>query len=330
MRLKSFPFALTIVAGLAGGLMLVGSANADWAPSRNIELVVGTAPGSGNEIEARAIQKIIADKQLASQPVTVVNKAGGAMAISWAYINSHQGDAHYLATVALQIITNSLTGVNPISYKDVTPLAVFGEEPVGVAVLKASPIKTAADLEAKLKADPGSLSIGLASSRGNGVHLSIAIALKQAGVDPAKLKIVVFPSSGEAMVALLGGHVDVLAAPVSAISGQLAADAVTGLAVGAKDRLPAPFQDTPTWNELGLNDVFGIPYGIVGPKGMTADQVAYWDGVFGKVFTSPEWQTAATSSGLHAEYLNSSQSVDYWTNDADEVAPILKDLGMTK
>ncbi len=301
---------------------------ADWKPTRNVEIAVGTAPASGIEIDARAIQKIIEDNKLVDQPITVSNREGGAMSISWSYINQHPGDGHYMAMLGLQIVTNALTGVNPISIADVTPLAVIGEQPVGVAVRTDSTVTTAADLADKLKADTQSLSIGLASSRGNGVHISLSLALQQAGVDPAKLKIVVFPSSGEAMVALLGGHIDVLAAPTSAIAPQLEAAAVRGLAVSTKDRLPAPFQDTPTWVEQGIDVAFGIPYGIAGPKDMPAEQVAFWDSVFAKVFVTDEWKTTAINTNLNPLYLNSSESTAYWADFSKNVEAIIADLGM--
>ena len=67
---------------------------AEWRPSRNIELVVQAGAGGASDRAARTLQKIMQEKRLVDASSTVVNKAGGGGALAYNYVNQHAGDAH--------------------------------------------------------------------------------------------------------------------------------------------------------------------------------------------------------------------------------------------
>jgi putative tricarboxylic transport membrane protein len=60
---------------------------ADWKPGRDVEIVVGTNPGTGFDRTARVLQLIWQQQHLLDVPVTVLNKPGGAGVLAWLYIN---------------------------------------------------------------------------------------------------------------------------------------------------------------------------------------------------------------------------------------------------
>lgn len=305
-------------------------ASAAWKPDRNVELVVGTAPGSGVEIQLREIQRLLGEMKLLPTTSTVLNKPGGGNSVAHAYLTANPGNAHVLSMVALQIVANKITGVNPISYADVTPMAIIGQQAVCAAVKADSPIKSAKDLVERLKKDAQSLSVGLASSRGSGTHISFSLAMKAAGIEARKLKIVVFKSSGEALTAMLGRHVDVVTVPASTVKAHKASGGARVLAVGTEQRASGDLADVPTWIDQGINASFSIPYGLAAPPGLSADQIAFWDTVLREVLTSDGWKKMAERTELDDTYLNSAQSAKYWEKKYKDVREILTDLGMAK
>ena len=46
---------------------------------------------------------------------------------------------------------------------------------------------------------------------------SSALAVRAAGVDPRRMKVVVFKGSGESIAAMLGGHVEVMVSSAGAV-----------------------------------------------------------------------------------------------------------------
>ncbi len=73
------------------------AAVAQWKPEKNVEIIVGTVPGGGQDKTARELKHLWQDKRLIDVAVTVVNKPGGGGArAAGLYLNQHAGDAHYL------------------------------------------------------------------------------------------------------------------------------------------------------------------------------------------------------------------------------------------
>ena len=114
--------------------VVTGSVYAQWKPEKNVEIIVGTGPGGGQDKTARTLNRLLVDKRLLDVPVTVVNKPGGGGAIGWAYLNQHAGDGHYVEIANTTLLTNQITGRSAAGYTDVTPLAMLLSESVALSV----------------------------------------------------------------------------------------------------------------------------------------------------------------------------------------------------
>lgn len=320
-------------AVLAGGAITArgGAAwAADWKPTRPIEIVVPSGPGGGLDLVGRTLQAVMEQEKLTEVPVTVLNKPGGSGTVGIAYINSHPHSGNYVCIQALPLITNTITGQSEIGLKDVTPLAVLVTEQIIFSVAADSPIKSGQDLAAKLKADPTSVSIGVSSSPGGQSHDAAALVTKAAGGDPKKLKVVFFDSGGEAATALMGGHIDVAVTPAGVILGPRQTGKIRIIAIPAPARVGGVLADVPTWKEDGVDAVFSTWRVIVGPKGMTPDQVAWWDATLAKVTASPEWQTAVGRNQWTADYLDSKDATAFFDSENTRLTALLTDLGLAK
>jgi putative tricarboxylic transport membrane protein len=231
---------------------------------------------------------------------------------------------------AMTLFTNPITGRTPLAYTDFTPIAVMGIEYVGVSVRADSPVKSGPELVERLQKDPSSLSIAVGTALGNATHVSLALAMKKAGVVIRKLKTVVFSSGGESMTALLGGHIDASASAPSTLIEQIKAGKVRMLAIGAMRRLAADLAGVPTWKELGVDAEFELWRGLAGPKGMTRAQVQFWDDALGKLVRTEEWKNDLARFEMEDVYRNSADTARYWKAEHDEVKAVLTELGLAK
>lgn len=298
-----------------------------WEPERFVELVVPTGPAGGNDKAARTIQKIIQGQALISVPVNVVNKPGGGGAVAFTYLNQRPGDARSVSVIPVTLLTNHITGRNAFTYTDFTPIAQLYSEYIAFAV-PANSTLDAKQLVAKLRQDPTSVAFGFASSAGNQNHITIAMVAKAAGADVKKLKTVVFGSGGQAITALLGGHVDVSSSGASGSLPHHQAGRARIIAVAAPARLPGPLANVPTWKELGVDVVFSSWRSMIGPKGLTDAQIAYWDQIIRKMIASEEWKKDLENNLWVDHYMNSRDSKTFLDKQYADIKSILTDLGL--
>lgn len=319
-------------AGCFIGLMLAAAGAAiaqDWKPSKTVELVVGSAPGGSPDIMARLIQNIFQKTGLVTN-TAVVNKPGAANTIGWAYLNQHAGDGHYIATISPALIGNRLMGTTQLTYTDFTPLNILIREYVVIAVKADSPIGSLKDLTARLQKDNQSLTFAFATARGNHNHIVMSMYLKAIGVDPKVAKAVVYPGGGPAVTALLGGHIDVYVASPRSMLPLQKEGRVRILGISSAKRSEGPKGEIPTFREQGVDAAFYTWRGFMGPRGMKAPEIAYWDSVFVKLVQSEEWRKDADAQFWSTEYLLSADSRKHMEREAEVTRTILTDLGLTK
>jgi putative tricarboxylic transport membrane protein len=300
-----------------------------WKPDKNVELIVPGGAGGGQDRTARIMQKIM-QEGLVPTTVTVSNRAGGGSNLAYVYLNQFAGDGHYLASATATMLTNYILGVSPLNYTHFTPVSVLYGEYIGFAVKADGPFKTGKDIVARAKAAPDSVTFALGTSPGNANHIAIALVLKAAGVDPTKLKVVIFKASIEATNALMGGHVDVVATPMSTYIPVLGTGKVRIVAIAAPQRVGGKFADVPTWKEQGYDAVMPSFRMFIGAKGLDARPLRYWDGVFAKLAASGEWKKELADNEWQSTYMNSTESLKYLDSQAQAYRKVLTELGLAK
>ena len=303
---------------------------ADWKPERNVEIIVGTGVGGGQDKSARTLQRILQDRRLVAVPLTVVNKPGGGGAVGWNYLNQHAGDAHYVEIGNPTLLTNHIAGRSPLTYTDVSIIAMLFTESVALSVRAESPLKTVRDLAERLRSDVASVSMSVGSSLGSANHIAMARLARLAGADPRKLKVVVFQGGGESMTALLGGHVDVIASAANNVVPHMAGGKIRVLGVTADKRLEGSFAGVPTLREQGHNVTISNGRLLAGPRGMTPAQIAYWESALAKMVETPEWKKDLDQNEFEPLFLASKPAQAYLKTQYEELRQALTDIGMAK
>lgn len=327
---------MTLAYRLCGALIaasllpLAACAQTAWKPERNVEILVGAAPGAGTDKTARMVQKLWQQEKTLDVASVVINRPGGGGAVSWAYLGQRPGDPHVLLVTSYNIVTNHITGKSKLTYTDFTPIALLLSEYIAYTVSAESKYKTLQDVIAALKKDPHTVSVGLSSSLGGANHIALGLAMKAAGVDVNKMRIVVFNAGGESMTALLGGHVDMMVASGSAIAAQTAGKVIRPLAFAAPQRLGGPFATVPTLTEMGYSVVADNWRIVIAPKGLTAAQIQFWDSAFRTLAASGEWKQELETNHLANDYLDSNDTRRYLDAQYQEVREMLTELGLAK
>jgi putative tricarboxylic transport membrane protein len=301
-----------------------------WKPDQRVEIVVGVSAGAGSDTTAREILRLLTEKKLIDTNASVVNKPGGGGAIALTYLNQQAGNGHYVMVTSPTMLTNHITGRTNLNYTDVTPLAQAGSEFVVFSVRTESPIRNAGDLVDRLKADPGSLSFAVGNSTGSHNHIATAQVTKALGGDPKRLKVVAFGGSAEGVAALLGGHIDVAASPPSVMLPHVKAGRARFLAVASEKRMSGELATVPTWKELGIHAVASNWRSIIGPRGMSDEQVRYWDNVFARMVALPEWKQGLEAKLVEYTYYNARDTRKLMETEYAALAATLADLGLAK
>ena len=302
---------------------------ADWKPTAQIEIVIPNSPGGGNDAVGRLLQKLLQDRRLIPTAAIVSNKPAGGGSATLSYLGQKANDPHIIAVVSITQQLNYITGTQAQRYRDFTPLATMIGDFIGFAVRADSPITSGKDLLERLKKDPSSVAAGITALGGNN-HIALVLAARSAGVDTRKLKTPVFQSSGDSVTALLGGHIDLHIGSVGPLAKQLEAGKVRLLAVTSDQRLPGPLATIPTWKEQGIAGTFNTWRGLWGPKGMTAEQVAFWDDALERISKDPQWKENLAANQWESDYRSSRDALKYLDVLHGELRDVLKDLGLAK
>lgn len=317
---------------LAFSLMTMVTATAwgqAWRPDKTVEIITSSAQGGSNDKVARQLQSIMQNERLIGVPVSVVNKPGGNQTLARIYLNQKPGDAHYFEIGNPTLIANHISGLTNLSHRDFTPIALLVSEYTALTVKADSPIRNLADLIALMKKDPEAVSAGI-SNRGGSNHLTLALTAKAAGIDPRRLKVVVFKSNSESTTALIGGHLQLVSASVPSVIGQVLAGNARVIAVGAPQRMSGALAQVPTIREQGYNVTLDNWRGFIAPKGVGAAQVAYWEDVLARATATAEWKKDLEANHWTNNFLRSREFGRFLDDEYAETRAILTDLGLIK
>ncbi len=286
-----------ILAAFASGLALPALA---FDPGE-VECIAPANPGGGWDFTCRQVGKALFDLGIVANPVRVTNMAGGGGGIAFAYVVSKRNqDPHLLVAASTATTTRLAQG----AYVDMSPEMVRWVGTVGadygvIAVAPDSPFTSLGDLMQALAERPEEVSIAGGSAFGGWDHLKVLIAAKAAGVaDVTRIKYVAYKGGGEALTALLGGHVQAFSGDISEVVGFIEAGQVRVLAVLAPERLPGKLADIPTAREQGIDAIGANWRGFYAPGGISEEAYDFWVEAVRQVYESELWKEVMAQSGL--------------------------------
>jgi putative tricarboxylic transport membrane protein len=212
--------------------------NSPWKPERAVQIVAGTPPGGGLDRVARALAKACRATGLVSVPVEVVNIPGDGARRAWThYVDDHPGDGHVIGISSPNLTTDYLVGAASFEHSKYTPIATLVIEYIAFAVKSEAPLKTGADLLARLGQNPSSGTVALSTALGNPNHVALAQLTRHAGGDVNAPTIRVFDTALDAVADVVDGKSYVCAVTAASVLAELNAGRLRVLGVSAPERL---------------------------------------------------------------------------------------------
>jgi len=329
MLAVSFPCIRRCLIALLAAAPIVACAQG-WTPTRPVALVVGATPGGSLDLAARLIQRIAEQNKLVPTPIVVFNKAGAGQGLAWDYMQERGNDGHAISLGGPNLASNPIMGVHNISYRDVTTIAILLDDYTAMVVRTESPLKSMREVMERLRKDPGALSIGVGPALGGGAHLGVVVALKAAGVRVQDVRFVVYKSAGEAMLAAIGGELDIAAGTVANYPPQITAKRIRAIGVTAPKRLGGLMADVPTLREQGIDATFTTWRSAIGPKGMARPQRTFWEETFAKIVKTDEWQKDMERNFWNANFLTGDAAQQFVVQQDKLYLQLFTELGMVK
>jgi putative tricarboxylic transport membrane protein len=313
------------VAAAAAFVAAPGAALAQFVPDRPLEIAVHAGPGSGNDVFARALIQVIEQNDLSPVRIQVANKPGGGSTTASAYLASQAGDTDTIGVFTNIWITDPLVSAEATNtLTSMTPIALVIREPGLVAVRADSPYETLQDFIDAALAEPGALSQsgGSVLARENIIRQLIQQATG------AQWQFISFPSGGERLAALLGGHVDMMIVEPAEASEQVRSGAMRVIAQVSDERLPG-FPDVPTVTEAGI-EIPTLPQirGIVGPPDMPEEAVAYYSDLIRQATETEQWQAYVAENGFEAAFATPEETTAFIEAYTDQLREILVAAGV--
>ena len=324
-------FLRTIRALSLVPLVLAFAALDATAVEERLHIVVPAAPGGGLDGVAREVGRTLRALGLAKQ-VSFENVSGGGGGRAMAHFldTAARFDAPLLVN-STPLLVRSLQGVFPYGVSDLTPVAALVADPGVFVVRREDPLADWSTLLAKLRADPRSIVFGGGSVRGSLDHIVLALALEAAGIGARQVRYLPYDGGGKAMLALLGGEVDVLSTGLGETVAFLGPDGgqARALAVTSADRVAAS-ATTPTLIELGFDVAFANWRGLFAPPNLGADALERHLNTLRTMQGSPQWQAVMAKRGWQPLDVDGAAFTAFLDEQEQVLAAILQRLGFAQ
>jgi putative tricarboxylic transport membrane protein len=113
------------------------------------------------------------------------------------------------------------------------------------------------------------------------------------------------------------------------IAPHVASGRMRVLAVSSPKRMTGTLATAPTWPEQGYKGVMENWRGVMGAKGISAAQIAYWDGVFGKIAASADFKDQAEKNQWEIAYKNSAETAKFFASEYADLKSVMDFLGLS-
>jgi tripartite-type tricarboxylate transporter receptor subunit TctC len=259
---------LPMVAAAAALLTVTRISRAQSYPSRSVRLIVGFAPGGGNDIAARLIGQWLS--QRLGQRFVIENRPGAGGNIATEAVVNAAPDGYTLLLVNNANATNATLyeRLNFNFIRDIVPVGGIARVPNLMLLNPAVPASTVPEFMAYARNSPHKVNMG-SGGTGGPVHMAGALFDLMTGLD---MQHVPYRGEAIALADLIGGQVQVVFGSIPASIQYVRAGKLRALAVTTTTRSEAlpeipvladfvPGYEASTW--YGIGAPYNTPAGIL-------------------------------------------------------------------
>ncbi len=307
-------------------LSVAGAAFSQGAyPDRPITMIVPFPPGGVADTVARPVAEALA-REL-KQTVIVENKAGagGGLGIGTAARAAPDGYTVLLSLSSISILPEaaSLLGRKPpYALDQFIPIARFTADPTVLVVRAEAPWKTLAEFVADARKKPGAYNYGSSGNYGT-MHVPVEMLKSEAGF---RMTHIPYTGAGPAVLALLAGQVDAVAAGPSAVVQYVKAGKLRALAHWGDKPLTA-LPEVPSLRQAGYKAQYAQWSALFVPAGVPAEIVQKLGAAARKAATDPQVVATIGRAGSPIEYLDAPEFKAYLDADTRVMTQVVQKIG---
>lgn len=303
--------------------LMASPLGAQGYPNKPLRLILPFPPGGPTDILGRAVGQKLSDQ--IGRPVVVDSRpgAGGNLGVELAAKSAPDGYTIVLSSPLIAISPSLYSKLNYDPIKDLAPISLVATIQNIMVVHPSVPAKTLKEFIQLARNTPGKLNFG-SGGVGTTTHLASEMLKNLANI---KLVHVPYKGTGQAMLALMGGQVDMLVIAVPPTIPQIQAGKLRPLAV-LSDRRATALPNVPTAKEAGV-DNFEVPiwYGILAPAGTPSSIINTLNQELTKALTSADLRERLAAVDVEPMTSTPEQFANFIKSETVRYAKVVKASG---
>ena len=323
MKKKLLAALLAGVMALSAVVTGCGSKGGDgtFTPKKTIQWMCTSSAGGGSDIFSRMISDIMTTNDMVNgQTIVVTNKTDGAGEVGRNEVATLKKDADY------QLLTFNSGDLMPMvtnTKNRSSNFRILAIMAVDKQLLFKGEQTTYNDFAEVIEACKAGTKVVIGGSKGDDVATYQAL-LAEVGLTEDVLTYITYDSTGDAITAALGGHVEFVISKPAAASEYVEAGSLIPVLALANERYTGNLADAPTLSEIGDYENVEVPVwrGVAAPAAMSDEAYAFWDAALKAVSETDQWKTDYLEANkLIGDYKNAADATAYVTQyEADYMA----------
>lgn len=320
MKLPHFPHGLRRALSLAAVALLCSTAvcaQGVYPGEKTIRIVTPYDPGSLVDVTTRLVAEGL--KAELGQNVVVENRSGGMGMIAMNALLGAAPDGYTLLT------DTPASAINPTLYKakynpktEIAPIAQFMRLPFAIGVHPSLAVRTASELVAYARKNPGAIDVAVAGTSTGLVGELFAI---QNGI---KFHPIPYKGAAPAMLAVLKNEAQLIFLDAGNLVPHISGGKMNGLLITSEQRL-ASLKEVPTAREAGFSN-FDVStwFGLFARAEVPVDVQDKLNAAVRKVMASPKVEDFLRQRGAIASTLTTAQFKGFFDREVDTWAEVIR------
>lgn len=283
-----------------------------FVPTKTVDWVCTSSPGGGSDIFSRQISDImISEDMVNGQSIVVSNKTDGSGEVGRNEVATTKGDkANY---TLLTFNSGDLMPMVENTKNRSENFRILAVMAVDKQLLFKGKQTKFEDFKAAIEAASEGEQVIIGGSKGDDIATYEKL-IAELGFSKDVMNYITYDSTGDAITAQLGGHIDFVMSKPAAASEYVESGDLTPVLALAVERFTGNLSDAPTLSEIGDYENVEVPVwrGVAAPAAMSDEAVEFWTEVLFKVSETDAWKTDYIEKNkLIPNYMNHGTATEY-------------------
>ncbi len=298
----------------------------------NLECIAPAKPGGGHDLTCQLLARSLELTHLSDAPMVIRYMPGGIGALAYNYIagakrKSFNTVVAFSTGSALNIAQRKFGKYDEGSVRWLGALVTdYGI----IGVSSKSRWRSLKDLLDTLRKRPDLVIFGAGGSIGSQDWMKSALLLKSAGIDPKKIRYVAYEGGGEAINALLSGHIHVFPGDLAESSKYIQAGKLIVLAVFSEKRIKPGYSTIPIATEQGFPVVWPIWRGYYLPPEIPEEDYRWWENTLRRLSTTTLFEEERQRLGFFPFTTIGKDFENFVKTNVQEMRQLAQEFGLVK